>query len=67
MSGRVYSLNAQHSILADAREQIEIIEQHGQTGNLALVPFREKLQQSNLYPLKPTQIEIIPDKHRQDV
>ncbi len=51
------SLKAQNSILADAHEQIEIIE-HGQTGNFALVPFQQKLEQSNLYPLKPTQIEI---------
>jgi radical SAM/Cys-rich protein len=51
------SLKAQQSILADAREQIEIIE-HGQTGAFALVPFQEKLAQSNLYPLKPTQVEI---------
>lgn len=51
------SLKAQNNILADAHEQIEIIE-HGETGNFALVPFQEKLKQSNLYPLKPTQIEI---------
>lgn len=51
------SLIAQHNILADAHEQIEIIE-HGQTGDFALVPFQQKLEQSNLYPLKPTQVEI---------
>jgi len=51
------SLKAQHSILADAREQIGIIE-HGQTGEFALAPFQEKLAQSNLHPLQPTQIEI---------
>jgi radical SAM/Cys-rich protein len=51
------SLKAQHSILADAHKQIEIIE-HGQNGDFALVPFQQKLEQSNLYPLKPTQIEI---------
>ncbi|MEO6667871.1 MAG: arsenosugar biosynthesis radical SAM (seleno)protein ArsS, partial [Ferruginibacter sp.] len=38
-------------------EQIEIIE-HGQTGDFALVPFQQKLEQSNLYPLRPTQVEI---------
>mgnify|MGYP001550712934 CR=1 FL=1 len=51
------SLKAQHSTLADAREQIGIIE-HGKTGEFVLAPFREKLFQSNLYPLQPTQIEI---------
>ncbi len=51
------SLKAQHSILADAHEQIKIIE-HGQTGDFELVPFQQKLEQSGLYPLKPTQAEI---------
>lgn len=51
------SLKAQHNVLADAHKQIEIIE-HGQAGDFALVPFQQKLEQSNLYPLKPTQIEI---------
>lgn len=52
------SLKAQHSILADAHEQIEIIE-HGIAGDFALVPFQEKLEQSALYPLLPAQIEIL--------
>lgn len=52
------SLKAQHSILADASEQINIIE-HGQSGDFALVPFQEKLEQSGLSPLKPVQIEIL--------
>lgn len=51
------SLKAQHSTLADAHEQIKIIE-HGQSGDFPLVPFQQKLEQSNLYPLKPNQIEI---------
>lgn len=51
------SLKAQHRTLADAHEQIEIIE-HGQTGDFALVPFQQNLEQSGLYPLKPTQVEI---------
>ncbi|MGK2863339.1 MAG: arsenosugar biosynthesis radical SAM (seleno)protein ArsS [Chitinophagaceae bacterium] len=51
------SLKAQHSLLADAHEQIEIIE-HGQSGQFALVPFQAKLGQSGLYPLRPAQIEI---------
>ena len=52
------SLKAQHSILADAHNQIEIIE-HGETGDFALVPFQQKLELSNLYPLKPAQVEIL--------
>ena len=51
------SLKAQHSILTNAHEQIEIIE-HGLAGDFALVPFQKKLEQSDLYPLKPAQIEI---------
>ncbi len=51
------SLKAQHSILAETHEQIEIIE-HGQSGEFALIPFQERLQQTGLYPLKPTQVEI---------
>jgi len=52
------SLKAQHSILAHAHEQIEIIE-HGIAGDFALVPFQEKLERSALYPLLPAQIEIL--------
>ena len=51
------SLKAQHNILADAHEQIKIIE-HGQSGDFTLVPFQQKLQQENLFPLKPSAIEI---------
>ena len=51
------SLKAQHSTLANAEEQIEIIE-HGQNGDFILVPFQEKLHQSLLYPLRPTGIQI---------
>jgi radical SAM/Cys-rich protein len=51
------SLKAQNSFLAKANEQVEIIE-HGQTGDFSLVPFQQKLEQSDLYPLKPTQLEI---------
>jgi radical SAM/Cys-rich protein len=51
------SLKAQNSFLADAHRQIEIIE-HGEIGEFALVPFQQKLEQSNLFPLKPSGIEI---------
>ena len=51
------SLKAEHNILADGQEQLKILE-HGQTGDFALIPFQQKLEQFNLYPLKPSQIEI---------
>ena len=38
------SLKAQHNILADAHEQIDIIE-HGQSRDFAFIPFQEKLEQ----------------------
>ncbi len=51
------SLKAEHNILADAHKQVEIIE-HGCNHNFNLIPFQQKLDQSNLFPLKPTQVEI---------
>jgi radical SAM/Cys-rich protein len=51
------SLKRQHSELANAQVQLDILE-HGQTGDFALVPFQQKLQESGLYPLKPTGVEI---------
>jgi len=51
------SLKAQHSILADAHEQLEILE-HGVANDFFLVPFQQKLEESDLYPLKPTGIQI---------
>src|ERR1700694_2390592 len=54
---RMKSLKAQHSALADAQEQIGIL-QHGRNGDFALVPFQQKLEESRLYPLRPTQISI---------
>ena len=51
------SLKAQHSFLADAHQQMEILE-HGKTGDFNLVPFQQKLEDSGLYPLKPLQLEI---------
>ena len=50
------SLKAQSNILADAHEQLKILED-GKTGDFALIPFQQNLEQSDLYPLKPTQIE----------
>lgn len=51
------SLKAQDSILTNALEQLQIIE-HGPANNVFLVPFQQKLEQSNLYPLKATGVEI---------
>ncbi len=53
------SLKAQHHLLSDAHEQIEILE-HGVNHDDAfkLVPFQQKLEASGLFPLKPTQLEI---------
>ncbi len=51
------SLKAQHSMLADVPEQIEILE-HGEKGDFKLIPFQQKLEQSNLFPLKPLKTEI---------
>src|ERR1041384_373908 len=47
------SLIAEQNILADAGEQIDILE-HRQL----LTPFQQKLEQSDLFPLKPLQTEI---------
>ena len=53
------SLKAQHSILADANEQIEIFE-HGanRDDDYRIVPFQQKLEALNLYPLKPVSLEV---------
>ena len=51
------SLKAQNSILANAHQQVEIIE-HGQSGSFTLIPFQQMLDTTNLFPLKPTRVEI---------
>lgn len=51
------SLHGQHHRLADVYEQLEILE-HAQSDEFILPPFQQKLQQSGLYPLQPTGIEI---------
>jgi radical SAM/Cys-rich protein len=55
---RKISLYGQHHRLADVNEQIEILEHHS-PNDFALIPFQQKLQQSNLFPLKPTGVEIM--------
>ena len=53
------SLKAQHHILSDTHEQIDILE-HGvnHDDSFLLVPFQQKLEEAGLFPLKPTGIEI---------
>jgi radical SAM/Cys-rich protein len=51
------TLKRQHHHLSDTSTQLDILE-HGQTGDFALVPFQQKLEESGLYPLKATGIEI---------
>ena len=50
------SLKAQGNILADAHNQVQILEHSN--GDYSLVPFQEKLENIGLYPLKPTHINI---------
>jgi radical SAM/Cys-rich protein len=50
------SLLAEHNKLAIAGEQIEILA-HGQSGDYSLITFQQKLEESSLYPLTPTNIE----------
>lgn len=51
------SLKAQNNILTHAHAQVEILE-HGQTGEFSLIPFQQRLEENDLYPLQPTQVEI---------
>jgi radical SAM/Cys-rich protein len=51
------TLKRQHHQLSDTNAQIEILE-HGRTGDFALIPFQQKLEESGLYPLRATQVEI---------
>lgn len=51
------SLKYRQHQLASVDTQLDILE-HGQTDDFALVPFQQKLEQSGLYPLKPTGAQI---------
>lgn len=51
------SLLAKHNKLSIASTQVDILE-HGQTGQYNLIPFQQKLEESNLYPLKPNGIAV---------
>lgn len=50
------TLKAQHSIFASARKQIDVIENE-LNGDVNLIPFQQKLEKSNLFPLYPTKVE----------
>ena len=53
------SLQAQHSILSNALEQLDILEHGSQHDHVSpIVPFQQKLEAANLYPLKPTAITV---------
>ena len=54
------SLKASHNILADAHEQVDILE-HGANHDdqFRIVPFQQKLEAIGLFPLMPTQVEIL--------
>ena len=52
------SLHAQHHFLADSSHQVDVLE-HGAAGHeFMLVPFQQQLENINLFPLRPTGIEI---------
>ena len=51
------SLKASGNILANVREQINILE-HGVAHSFSIKPFQENLSLIGLFPLKPTGIEI---------
>ena len=52
------SLKAQNHILADASQQIEVLEHGDQVHEYKLVPFQQKLETIGLFPLKPTDLQI---------
>ncbi len=51
------TLKRRQHLLADVNAQLKILE-HGRTGDFTLVPFQQKLEESALYPLHPTAIDI---------
>ena len=47
----IKSLKAENNFLANSGEQLKIIE-HGLNDDFSLVPFQQKLESTNLFPLK---------------
>ena len=53
------SLKAQGNILADTHEQLNILAHGAQhDDSFRLIPFQQKLEEINLFPLKPTGLEV---------
>ena len=54
------SLKAEHNKLADVDEQLQVLEKGTHSEDLyRIIPFQQKLEESGLYPLKATQVEIL--------
>ncbi|MBC7934391.1 MAG: arsenosugar biosynthesis radical SAM protein ArsS [Rhizobacter sp.] len=54
------SLKAEHNPLSDVKEQLQVLEQGTKEDDLyRMVPFQQKLEESGLYPLQPTAVEIL--------
>jgi len=55
------SLKAQNHFLASTEHQLEVLESNYNNplvGNVGIVPFQQKLEAANLYPIKPTTISV---------
>jgi radical SAM/Cys-rich protein len=56
------SLKAQHNKLADVHKQLDILEHGNNNDNddaYRIIPFQQKLEGINLFPLKPTAVQIM--------
>jgi radical SAM/Cys-rich protein len=54
------SLKASSNKLSDVHEQLEVLENGTHPEDLyRIIPFQQKLEESGLYPLKATQVEIL--------
>jgi radical SAM/Cys-rich protein len=51
------SLQRQQHELADTNAQLQILE-HGKDGAFTILPFSQKLEETGLFPLKPTSMQI---------
>jgi radical SAM/Cys-rich protein len=52
------SLKAQHHILSNSTEQLEILAHGDKIHEYRLIPFQQKMKAIGLYPLHPVQLEI---------
>lgn len=53
------SLKSQHSKIAEAVNQLDILEHGSGNDTSTLIPFQQKMEMAGLYPLKPLQVEIL--------